>query len=240
MPADDDAPALSATTAAALASFLAARDAGQDDDEGGAGAACPFKEDWGLSQFWYTGATAARLAAALAAAVANPAAKALPRVACVACPSLFRALRERHAATVDAHLFEHDDRFAALGPYTRYDFNEPLAVPQEMLGAYEAVAADPPYLAATCFAKTAETVRALQSSPSAPILIMTGAVMQGNVWRELGARPAAFRPAHAHKLGNEFLASTNCAPLAAGLGGWDEELGAELDAEGGEGGGGGK
>lgn len=229
---DDDPPTLSAATAAALASFLAARDADAEAGDGGNGSGCPFKEDWGLSQFWYTDATAATLADALAAAVASPHAKALPRVACVACPSLFRALRVRHSTTVDAHLFEHDDRLAALGPYTRYDFNAPLEVPQELVGVFAAVAADPPYLAPKCFVQTAVTVRALRASPAAITLVMTGAVMRGAVWRELGAKPAAFRPEHANKLGNEFLASTDCEALAAKLGGWDADLGAELEGAG--------
>ena len=30
-----------------------------------------------------------------------------------------------------------------MGPFTRYDFNEPLALPQELIGAFDAVAADP-------------------------------------------------------------------------------------------------
>lgn len=33
-----------------------------------------------------------------------------------------------------------------LGHFTLYDYNEPLAVPQELHGAFAVVVADPPYL----------------------------------------------------------------------------------------------
>ena len=44
-------------------------------------------EDWQLSQFWYTDATADALASAVAAAVANVD---QPRIACVSTPTLYR------------------------------------------------------------------------------------------------------------------------------------------------------
>ena len=69
-------------------------------------------------QFWYTDATADTVAAAAAAAArAGPSG----RVACVACPSLFRALLRRPDAAAEGgggvrhHLFEYDDRFQVGG-----------------------------------------------------------------------------------------------------------------------------
>ena len=44
-------------------------------------------EDWQLSQFWYTDATADALASAVAAAVANVD---QPRIACISAPTLYR------------------------------------------------------------------------------------------------------------------------------------------------------
>ena len=51
------------------------------------GADVDLSEDWQLSQFWYTDATADALASALAAAVANVD---QPRIACVSAPTLYR------------------------------------------------------------------------------------------------------------------------------------------------------
>ena len=56
-------------------------------------------------QFWYTDGTAAAVAteAVEAAGPSN-------RIACIACPSLFRQLRIRHS-DAQAHLLEIDRRF---------------------------------------------------------------------------------------------------------------------------------
>ena len=97
---ETDGPlSLPADTQAILDGFLRnKREAAADKD--------PFAEDWGLSQFWYTKETASKVAAEAARAAKGG------RIACLACPSLFRALQEQHpdaAATV----FEFDRRFEA-------------------------------------------------------------------------------------------------------------------------------
>jgi len=57
------------------------------------------------AQFWYTEETAGNLAKEVVEA-AGP----NGRIACIACPSLFRALRMKHP-DAKAHLFEVDLRF---------------------------------------------------------------------------------------------------------------------------------
>lgn len=88
----------------------------------------------------------------------------LPRIACIACPSLFRALRAspEFREGADAHLFEFDDRFAKLGGgFSHYDYRKPKEVEEGLLGTFDAVVADPPYLSAECLKKTAVTMRLL-------------------------------------------------------------------------------
>ena len=88
----------------------------------------------------------------------------LPRIACVACPSLFRALRSspEFLEAADAHLFEFDDRFAKLGGgFSHYDYRRPRAIDAALLGAFDAVVADPPYLSAECLKKTSVSMRLL-------------------------------------------------------------------------------
>ena len=234
MSEDADAPPqLSAATAAALADFLRSRDAAADASADGA--ACPVGEDWSKSQFWYTQETAEALADAVAGALKEKAVKdaPLPRVACVACPSFFHALRSRHGDTVDALLLEHDDRLAALGPYAFYDYNEPTVVPPEWRHGADAVIADPPYLAVECLKKTSTTVTELARTTNALVLLLTGAVMRHTARGALRVTPCVFRPEHRSKLGNEFMAATNWEGVASRLGGWDEEWREELDeAEG--------
>jgi len=90
-------------------------------------------------QFWYTDKTARAVARAVARAAGGGA------VACVACPSLFRALRAAFPA-LRSHLLEIDERFRALGPFSLYDYREPCAVAPELHHAFSVVVADPPYL----------------------------------------------------------------------------------------------
>ena len=159
-----------------------------------------FSEDWGLSQFWYTDSTAETVAAAVIKAAqarvelvrdgeeeeerarggggsqgrggggGAAAARRLPRIACVACPSLFRALRAspEFLEAADAHLFEFDDRFAKLGGgFSHYDYRRPRELGAAGLaGAFDAVVADPPYLSAECLKKTAVTMRLLGAGGS--------------------------------------------------------------------------
>ena len=69
-------------------------------------------------------------------------------IACISCPSLYRALR-KVAPGQAAHLLEFDQRLAALAPpggFTLYDYNEPESVPDGLRGAFSVVVCDPPYL----------------------------------------------------------------------------------------------
>jgi EEF1A lysine methyltransferase 1 len=230
---DDDRPALGAAAAAALAEFLADQKAAEDSHA----------PDYGLSQFWYTDETAEAVAAAVVRAVGPTG-----RVACVSCPSLFKALLRlegsgsgdgSNATPSSRHaLLEFDTRFASLGPFALYDYRDPEAIPETFVGAFDAVVADPPYLSAECLERTAVTVVALgrrkgdDSSPCVRVLL-SGAVVRATAWSALGLKPVSFRPEHSCKLGNEFLCYTDCEGVAADLGGWDGELGPEEEEEGG-------
>ena len=98
-------------------------------------------EDWQLSQFWYTDATADALASAVAAAVANVD---QPRIACISAPTLYRlgiigclmsndplarALKRLNKPDLRAEVFEYDNRFAAFGSdFHFFDYKAPLEV----------------------------------------------------------------------------------------------------------------
>lgn len=59
-------------------------------------------------------------------------------------PTAFRRLRTRPG--VNAILLEHDPRFGTLGNFHFYDFNTPLALPEELLRCASFVLVDPPFL----------------------------------------------------------------------------------------------
>ena len=204
--------ALSPETLAALQAVLCERAAGES-----AAASDPFRsEDWGKSQFIYTEETAGTVAAEVARLC-----PAGGRVACVSCPTLFRTLLDGFPS-LRPHLFEFDEKYGCRGAFSLYDYNEPTNVDAEHVAAYDVVCADPPYLAEECLAKTATTLRLLARAPDSPVLLLTGAVMHAHAARLLSVRPAAFRPQHRNKLGNEFMLYASCEPSAA-LGGWEPE-----------------
>jgi len=91
-------------------------------------------EDWQLSQFWYSEATAGALAGAVLSA-AGPAG----RLACVSAPTLYTACRARTPAC-RLDLFEFDKRFAVHGSdFHFYDYKAPLQLDSELRGQFDLV-----------------------------------------------------------------------------------------------------
>ncbi|EIE18232.1 hypothetical protein COCSUDRAFT_60431 [Coccomyxa subellipsoidea C-169] len=205
---DSDRPMLSAGTMEALNEFLLETQAAANGTQN------PFAENWGLSQartlFWYTEETAGHVARECVEA-AGPSG----RIACIACPSLFRQLRA-HFPDANAHLFE------TLGNFSLYDYRKPHAVPDELKGAFNVVVADPPYLSEECLQKTVETMKVLARNEIPKFYLLTGGTMKEPARKLLGLRPTVYRPQHKTKLGNEFLLYTTSEAAANRLGGWDD------------------
>merc|ERR1712096_45625 len=155
-------------------------------------------EDWQLSQFWYSEATAGALAGAVLSA-AGPAG----RVACVSAPTLYTACRAR---TPDCRLdlFEYDKRFAVHGSdFHLYDYKTPLQLDSELRGQFDLVFADPPFLSEECLTKTLVTVRWM-GRPGARLGLCTGAVMAELAARLAQLQPCRFTPEHEKSLSNPF------------------------------------
>ena len=89
-PSDDDEPALSSHTLAALKEFLAEQQRGSD--AGGESEVSLVSEDWRLSQFWYSPETATTVAEEVLALCGGGI---RARVACIACPTLYAYLKVR-------------------------------------------------------------------------------------------------------------------------------------------------
>ena len=223
----DDSVSLRADTLAILRQVLAAKEAASaaaaaeatDTD-----VSLLTSESWQISPVWYTPETSAALAnevLRLAEGVRASRADSSPvRVACLSCPSTFKALRAvRSSAPAAAAaastplaswIFEYDPRFAVFGDaFVQYDYNAPLAVPAALLGTIDVIVMDPPFLNADCLGGFAATVRALQREAGGPILLCTGAVMAPHARRLLGLRPTRMPVHHANRLSNPFAAFVN-------------------------------
>ncbi|KAM4609138.1 EEF1A lysine methyltransferase 1 isoform 1-T2 [Polymixia lowei] len=205
---DDDVPALSAETLAALQEFYTETREALDKDltsserfDVGA-----VKEDWNMSQFWYSDDTATRLAEEVIREAGEGG-----RIACVSAPSVYQKLKQgvlEGSDRVSAVVLEYDRRFAMYGTeFVFYDYNEPLSLPEDIAPqSFDIVLADPPYLNEECLSKVAETIKYLTKGK---VLLCTGAVMEIHAKDLLGLNMCSFLPEHKNNLSNAFRCYTN-------------------------------
>lgn len=122
-----------------------------------------FQEDWQLSQFWYTNATADLYADALLDGADENTV-----IALLSTPSVYAAILRKPASSVPTehiYLFEYDKRFELLAGkehFCFYDFNKPLELPDSIRGKVDRIIIDPPFLnkpcQANCMQKSVNTI----------------------------------------------------------------------------------
>ncbi|XP_029980614.1 EEF1A lysine methyltransferase 1 isoform X2 [Sphaeramia orbicularis] len=201
---DDDIPTLSAHTLAALQEFYSENMVNQaPSDQYAVGA---MEEDWGMSQFWYSDDTAARLTEELIHEAGEGG-----RIACVSAPSVYQKLKQGvvdGSDRVSSVVLEFDHRFAAYGDeFIFYDYNEPLSLPSNVAPqSFDIVLADPPYLSEECLSKVSKTIQFLSKGK---VLLCTGAIMENIAKDLLGVKMCSFLPQHKRNLSNEFRCFVN-------------------------------
>ena len=206
---DDDMPQLSADTFSALSEFYKEQEEREQQqvevrDLIENGKDIDWKEDWQLSQFWYSDETANDLAKAVINAVGDGG-----RIACISAPTLYRACKKVENTKVSFDLFEYDKRFAAYGDnFHFYDYKAPLDVNRELREKYDLVFADPPFLSEECLTKTMVTVKFL-TKEGGNIVLCTGAVMANLANRLANLNVCQYQPVHQNSLSNPFQCFAN-------------------------------
>ncbi|KAG7863222.1 hypothetical protein KL939_000541 [Ogataea angusta] len=121
-----------------------------------------FKEDWQLSQFWYSDHTANTLADELLDGADNE------TIICIAsAPSVYAAIRAREPSelpTKNIYLLEFDRRFEILSGsryFGYFDYNQPYNVPEHLKGKCHRLLIDPPFLEVECQRKSALAAKTL-------------------------------------------------------------------------------
>ena len=163
-----------------------------------------FKEDWQLSQFWYSDDTAE----ALASELLSDAGPAL-RIAILCAPSVYPKLLAQGAQ--DVWLFEYDARFEVLAgsKFVKYDYNYPTRIPVDLKGTFDRIIVDPPFLSDDCETKAAMTARYIAKS-TARIILCSGAKMRDLCMKLYRARETRFKVQHKNgRLSNDFMCLAN-------------------------------
>ena len=165
------------------------------------------KEDFGLSQFWYTDECAAELAKKVMT---------FGRIAVLSCPSLHRALQQLGG---DSAVFEIDRRFDD-GHFVYFDFRNPDRR-EDLAKAFDFVVMDPPYVSQDCLREFFRYADFL--SPPGRLLVFTSVVNRHFLLEYKDLRLTKYTLSFASKLATPLRAFTNDPTLLDALGGLDVE-----------------
>ncbi|GMM42157.1 protein-lysine N-methyltransferase [Hanseniaspora uvarum] len=181
-----------------------------------------FKEDWQLSQFWYSNSTAETLARVLLEGADKD-----THIAVVSAPSVYAAIKkielEEVLPTEHIYLFEYDKRFEVMAGkehFVFYDFADPENFRDDIKGTIDRLLIDPPFLNENCQTKSSITAHALlkhdlnsksklqlteHNVEKHRLISCTGERMK-DIMKKVynGIKITDFLPEHANGLSNEF------------------------------------
>lgn len=170
------------------------------------------KEDWQLSQFWYSNETSELLAQEL---IKN---SKEGKIACVSSPtafkSLFNIMKEQNMNKSSIFLFEFDSRFEKeyRNNFIFYDYKNPLNISKKFQNYFDIILVDPPFLSEECVSKTMKTLDFL-GKDNVKIIYCSGASVENFICAKndfkLKFKRTNFSPKHEGGLQNEFCAFTN-------------------------------
>ncbi|CAI4062050.1 hypothetical protein SKDZ_07G2540 [Saccharomyces kudriavzevii ZP591] len=180
-----------------------------------------FKEDWQLSQFWYSDETAAILADVLLEGADENTV-----IAIVSAPSVYAAIQKKpigEIPTKHIYLYEYDKRFELLAGndhFFFYDYNEPLELSDKTKGKVDRLLIDPPFLNEDCQTKSSITAKSLLAPNDHSktkngvfkhrLISCTGERMSNVISRVYSdTKITTFIPEHSNGLSNEFRCYAN-------------------------------
>ena len=121
-----------------------------------------FKEDWQLSQFWYSDETAKTLGKALLEGADENTV-----VVIASAPSVYAAIKQfppEEIPTEHIYLLEFDPRFKVLAGsehFSVYDYNKPNDIPEHLRNKCHRLLIDPPFLEEECQTKSSQAAKNL-------------------------------------------------------------------------------
>ncbi|AET40560.1 protein-lysine N-methyltransferase Ecym_6177 [Eremothecium cymbalariae DBVPG len=180
-----------------------------------------FKEDWQLSQFWYSDETAEILAESLLDGADED-----TTIAILSAPSVYAAIQkmeEDKIPTKNIYLLEFDKRFELLAGYDYfvfYDYTHPLDFDGRLKGKIDRLLIDPPFLNEHCQTNSSITAKALLKPENKEktkhgclknrLVSCTGERMASVISKVYpDTKSTSFYPEHANGLSNEFRCYAN-------------------------------
>lgn len=175
-----------------------------------------FKEDWQLSQFWYTDETASILGKALLEGADKDTV-----IVVASAPSVYAAMKKfdkEDLPTEHIYLLEYDKRFEVLAGkdhFFFYDYNHPEDIPEKLAKKCHRILIDPPFLEDECQTKSAQAAMNLivddKSSKTSKgdlkykLISSTGERMRHVIKKNYPDTSITdFYPQHKNGLSNEF------------------------------------
>ncbi|KAL3659975.1 hypothetical protein V7S43_014901 [Phytophthora oleae] len=154
----------------------------------------PEKED--LNQYWYSVETVATLAKE--AVVETP--ECDGRIAFLSTPSVYFAAKTLlDDGGANCFLFDFDSKFASEGEqFVHFDFNKPKEIPAELVGTFDFVVVDPPFITREVWEFYAQSIKLLLRSKDSKILLTTIEENAAMINDLLGCRSRTFKPSIPH------------------------------------------
>ena len=153
------------------------------------------EEDGDYNQYWYSEPTIGRIIEAL---IENGGS-----VAFLSTPSLYFSLPDNLRSK--SFVFDYDKKWESDRGFVFYDFNEPETIPTNLLGTFDVVVVDPPFITHEVWQKYATTTKLLMKqgtatdgSPAGKVILTTVAENADLLNRLLGASATAFLPSIPH------------------------------------------
>ncbi|KAK4700440.1 EEF1A lysine methyltransferase 1, partial [Phenoliferia sp. Uapishka_3] len=150
-----------------------------------------FKEDWQISQFWYSTPFATSLSAYISSCLPSPTSP----VAFLCCPTGFVAFQHQHAQNRERRrqtkLWEFDERFGLLRKenFVKYDLNNPEEFPEEWKGSVELAVVDPPFMNEITNLNLAKTLKALLHPTRGRLILLTSTSVEHHFENVYGEPP---------------------------------------------------
>lgn len=94
-------------------------------------------------------------------------------------------------------MLDLDTQWKTETGFHRYDFNEPLALPESLRASSDIVVVDPPFVTRDAWEKYATTVK-FMLKPGGKVIITSIAENAPMLEELLGVRPTAFKPSIPH------------------------------------------